>query len=160
MKEFYIKISDSGDGKESPVDPSSLSGVVPGFSGKSAVAEHFLTCVRTIEEWHAKGLIVGIRKGRAMCFDLSDCESRLAQLGSAASHRQPITASPQQLVKQTGPSKEYLTTAGLALRYNVSTRTIKKWKRMGLLSFIQVRRVLRFDAQECDASLRKYGFQI
>jgi hypothetical protein len=160
MKEIIIKVSDLGHGKESPVDPSSLSGVIPGSSDKSAVAEHFLTCERTIEDWHAKGLIVGNRRGRAVCFDLSDCESRLAQLVSDASHHQPITASPQELVTQTGLLKEFATTAGLALRYKVSTRTVKNWKRMGLLSFIQVRRVLRFDVQECDASLHKYGFQI
>jgi hypothetical protein len=42
----------------------------------------------------------------------------------------------------------------LAQRYGVCKRTITKWKDAGLLICIQVRRVVRYDVDACDESLR------
>lgn len=42
----------------------------------------------------------------------------------------------------------------LAQRYGVCERTIKTWKDAGLLIYIQVRRIVRYDVVACDESLR------
>ena len=42
----------------------------------------------------------------------------------------------------------------LAQRYGVCERTIKTWKDAGLLIYIQVRRIVRYDVVACDKSLR------
>ena len=42
----------------------------------------------------------------------------------------------------------------LAQRYGVCERTIKTWKDAGLLIYIQVKRVVRYDVGACDESLR------
>lgn len=40
----------------------------------------------------------------------------------------------------------------LAKRYAVGVRTIEKWMQAGLLVYIRVRRVVRFDVAACDKS--------
>ncbi len=45
----------------------------------------------------------------------------------------------------------------LAERYGVSPRTITNWMNAGLLVFIKIRRVVRFDIPACDAALRQQG---
>ena len=46
----------------------------------------------------------------------------------------------------------------LAKRYAVGVRTIEKWMQAGLLVYIRVRRVVRFDVAACDKSLLEHGF--
>lgn len=46
----------------------------------------------------------------------------------------------------------------LAEHYGVSQRTITNWMGAGLLVFIKVRRVVRFEVSACDAALLEYGF--
>lgn len=48
--------------------------------------------------------------------------------------------------------------AALAMRYAVGERTIEKWMNAGLLVFIRVRHVVRFDVEACDKSLLEHGF--
>jgi excisionase family DNA binding protein len=45
----------------------------------------------------------------------------------------------------------------LAKRYAVGERTIERWMQAGLLAFIRVRRVVRFDVDACDKALLEYG---
>ncbi len=57
----------------------------------------------------------------------------------------------------TGPKKNWLTKALLAKNYEVSPRTITKWISVGLLVYLKVGRVVRFDLAACDASLKQYS---
>lgn len=45
----------------------------------------------------------------------------------------------------------------LAKRYSVGERTIDNWMQAGLLVYIRVRHVVRFDTEACDKSLLAYG---
>ncbi len=49
-----------------------------------------------------------------------------------------------------------LTREQLANRYHVSIRTIQKWKTRRRIPFIQIGRVVRFDAASCDKALKKW----
>jgi excisionase family DNA binding protein len=53
------------------------------------------------------------------------------------------------------PTKRFMTIKELAGYFGVSATTIADWKRDGLLIYIQVRRVVRFDAAACEESLRE-----
>jgi len=57
----------------------------------------------------------------------------------------------------TDPKKNWLTKALLAKHYEVSLRTITKWMSVGLLVYLKVGRVVRFDLAACDASLKQYS---
>jgi len=57
----------------------------------------------------------------------------------------------------TDPKKNWLTKALLAKHYEVSLRTITKWMSFGLLVYLKVGRVVRFDVAACDASLKQYS---
>lgn len=159
MKKVYIMVSGTGDGDGASADPPSIIASMLGSGDKKALADHFRTCVRTIEDWHARGLIAGTRKGRALWFDLSDCERRLGQLTSDSVGHPLLSPSQSALLGSDRPT-EYATIAELAFRYSVSTRTIKNWKKAGLLPCFKIRRVLRFDVHACDKSLIEHGFDI
>lgn len=51
----------------------------------------------------------------------------------------------------------FATKIALAKRYGVCKRTIDEWMRAGLLVYIKVRRVVRFDVLSCDENLKKHG---
>lgn len=51
--------------------------------------------------------------------------------------------------------KPYMTIEELAEYFGVCTKTIANWKRDGLLVYIQVRRVVRFNVGACEESLRQ-----
>ncbi|MCX6922386.1 MAG: hypothetical protein NT154_04100 [Verrucomicrobia bacterium] len=55
-------------------------------------------------------------------------------------------------------NSKYAKKSWMAKRYDVSVRTIETWMRAGLLVFIRVRRVVRFDVQACDKSLLECGY--
>jgi len=55
--------------------------------------------------------------------------------------------------EEVNTAKRYVTAKELAQRYGVGLRTITLWKASGLLVYIQIRRVVRFDAAACDKSL-------
>jgi len=44
---------------------------------KAELAAHYSVGLRTIEEWSARGIISGRRKGRALQFDVADCDRRI-----------------------------------------------------------------------------------
>jgi hypothetical protein len=44
----------------------------------------------------------------------------------------------------------------MAVRYQVSVRTIDNWCVDGTLPYVKRGRVVRFDTQECDAAMRKF----
>jgi predicted site-specific integrase-resolvase len=52
-------------------------------------------------------------------------------------------------------TKPYMTMEELAEYFGVCTKTIANWKRDGLLVYIQIRRVVRFDVAACAESLRE-----
>jgi hypothetical protein len=54
-------------------------------------------------------------------------------------------------------TSKYAKKCELAKRYAVGERTIERWMQAGLLVFIRVRRVVRFDITACDKSLLEYG---
>lgn len=58
----------------------------------------------------------------------------------------------------TETNKQYLKMNEMAKRYAVGKRTIQNWMNAGLLIYIRVRRVVRFDAEACDKVLREHGF--
>lgn len=45
----------------------------------------------------------------------------------------------------------------IAKRYAVGERTIEKWTQAGLLVYIRVRHVVRYDVEACDKALLGYG---
>jgi len=58
------------------------------------------------------------------------------------------------IATETKP-KHYMTIEELAEYFEVCTKTIANWKRDGLLVYIQVRRVVRFNVAACEESLRQ-----
>jgi len=52
-------------------------------------------------------------------------------------------------------AKPYMTMEELAAYFGVCTKTIANWKRDGLLVYIQIRRVVRFNVAACEESLRE-----
>jgi hypothetical protein len=52
------------------------------------------------------------------------------------------------------PMKKFTNKAGIASHYGVSPRTINEWMRVGLLVFIRVKRVVRFDIEASDELLK------
>jgi phage terminase Nu1 subunit (DNA packaging protein) len=63
----------------------------------------------------------------------------------------------QNTNEKTVTKKHWATKSWLAKHYDVSVRTITKWKAIGLLVGFKVGRVIRFDTAASDASLREYG---
>lgn len=60
-------------------------------------------------------------------------------------------------MKENNQSK-FARKATMIKRYDVCERTLEKWMNAGLLVFIRVRRVVRFDIEACDRSLMEHGF--
>jgi hypothetical protein len=58
------------------------------------------------------------------------------------------------MINNENKDGQFVKIKSLAQRYGVCERTIKKWKDAGLLIYIQVKRVVRFDVGACDESLR------
>ena len=52
-------------------------------------------------------------------------------------------------------AKPCMTMEELAEYFGVCTKTIANWKRDGLLVYIQIRRVVRFDVAACKEALRE-----
>lgn len=146
----------------SSVPPGAVALVIPEFFSvptqldKRVLTKRYGTSDRTIENWLTKHLIVGGRKGRALQFEPLDCDRRLFA-HTATQAPSPIREGPF-MQSINSEDKIFATMAYLAQRYDVDIRTIKTWKKMGLLTYFQVRRVLRFDVAACDASLRQHGF--
>lgn len=47
-------------------------------SDKFGIAAHYGVGVRTIENWLARGIISGQRKGKKLEFDIEECDRRLS----------------------------------------------------------------------------------
>lgn len=47
-------------------------------SNKCEIAAHYDVGVRTIENWLARGIISGQRKGKKLEFDIEECDRRLS----------------------------------------------------------------------------------
>ena len=58
------------------------------------------------------------------------------------------------MINNEDKDRRFVKIETLAQRYGVCKRTITKWKDAGLLICIQVRRVVRYDVDACDESLR------
>jgi hypothetical protein len=63
-----------------------------------------------------------------------------------------------ETTNKTQTDRRFADKKTLAQRYSVSQRTITNWMSAGLLAFIKIRRVVRFDIPACDAALRQHGF--
>ena len=57
-------------------------------------------------------------------------------------------------------SNKKLTAQQLADHMGVSTRTIGNWKAAGIISFIRIGRVVRFDLEEVEAGLDKFKIRV
>lgn len=60
-------------------------------------------------------------------------------------------------IENSKPDRRFADKKTLAERYDVCERTITNWMNAGLLVFIKIRRVVRFDVAACDAALRQQG---
>jgi hypothetical protein len=49
---------------------------------KAGLADRYMVCVRTIEEWHGTGIIHGTRQGKQIFFDVGDCDHRLKKFSN------------------------------------------------------------------------------
>jgi len=63
-----------------------------------------------------------------------------------------------ETTEQNQTERRFADKKTLAQRYAVSERTITNWMNAGLLVFIKIRRVVRFDIPACDDALRQHGF--
>lgn len=50
----------------------------------------------------------------------------------------------------------WLTTKQVAQRYQVSVRCVQNWTKLGIIPFVRLGRVLRFNLSVCDAALSKH----
>ena len=57
-------------------------------------------------------------------------------------------------------SNKKLTAQQLADHMGVSTRTIGNWKATGVIPFIRIGRVVRFDLEEVEAGLEKFKIRV
>ena len=57
------------------------------------------------------------------------------------------------MINNENKDGQFVKIKSLAQRYGVCERTIKTWKDAGLLIYIQVRRIVRYDVVACDESL-------
>jgi phage terminase Nu1 subunit (DNA packaging protein) len=63
-----------------------------------------------------------------------------------------MSVSPEE-PKSTKP---YMTTREIAAHFGVSIKTVKNWKRDGLLVYFQIGRVLRFDVAASAQALAEH----
>ena len=119
--------------------------VASGETDKLGLASRYRIGKRTLEEWLAAGLIHPRRLTRKLLFDVRECDRRL------------FSHLPNHVVHGKFGLK-----CEMANRYGRTIRTINKWMetKKGLLVFFKVKRVVRFDIDACDASLREHTFVI
>jgi len=60
--------------------------------------------------------------------------------------------------QDTNSPKRYARKKEMEQRYGVCSKTITKWTHMKLLVAIEIGRVIRFDVEGSDESLRKHGY--
>jgi hypothetical protein len=64
-----------------------------------------------------------------------------------------------QIINNTTDNpKHYGKKVNMVNRYGVCAKTIHKWTQMELLIYIKIGRVIRYDMEACDASLRRHGY--
>jgi hypothetical protein len=119
----------------------------PGFRSvnKRGLADRYSVGVRTLENWLAMHIILARMESGELIFDVVDCDRRLFD-------RTGKNKKESMNTENEAP-KQFVTAEELAKRYGVGLRTITNWKAAGLLVFLQVRRVVRFDVNACDKSL-------
>lgn len=126
-------------------------------ANKFGASAYFGVGVRTIENWLRSGVIVGRMEGGEIVLNLADCEVRLVQ--HTDSHLEGRTSNLKtlkqlmQAIADEPEVKRYMTIKELAEYFGVCPREIAEWKAAGLLPFIQVKRVVRFQVAACEKFL-------
>lgn len=118
---------------------------------KCWLKKYYNVSVRTLETWLSTKIIVGLRSGRKLRFNIKDCDQRL--LGHRLNNEKYTTMetlNPNQLC-----SRHWTTKKKLAEHYGVSLRTISYWMSLNILVFFKIKRVVRFDVSACDAVLNE-----
>jgi hypothetical protein len=126
-------------------------------TNKLGASAHFGVGVRTIENWLKQGIVVGRMEHGEIVLDLADSEIRLMQytdshLGGRRSNLKTLKQLMQAIADET-KVKRYMTIKELADYFSVCPKEIGEWKRAGLLVFIQVKRVVRFQVAACEQFL-------
>jgi phage terminase Nu1 subunit (DNA packaging protein) len=117
---------------------------------KRGLAARYMVGVRTIEKWQAAGIIDGERKGLRNYYDVAQCDGRLWKFRNQR--------NVMEKIEQPKTDRLFADKKNLAQRYDVSPRTISNWMNAGLLAYIKIRNIVRFDIPACDAALRQQEF--
>lgn len=164
---------------DSPQSPAQASTTIdPTPLDKQGLAARYLVGVRTIEDWIVMAILPHQRIGRKHRFHPEACDNALAcwtsermTFGSPrlSTHvpqtnpagRASLPAKQERsimLASVSAQARRFATKAMLAARYAVSLRTITNWVAQGILTPIRIRRVVRFDMDASDQSLREHGY--
>jgi hypothetical protein len=120
---------------------------------KRGLADHYGVGVRTLENWMSWKIIHGRMVSGELIYETRECDRRLFDFSSKTNENQK-GIKPMKTQNENTAFGDKTTLAG---RYGVSKRTINEWMRAGLLIYIKVRHVVRFDLLACDESLKKYS---
>jgi len=157
MSEYELNTSALRDQNRFPCEAPTSLGPILASDDITTLAEHFLIGTRTAEKWRKMGLLVGVRRGRAIHYNLAECERVLLNRTVMEHGCKRPRISPLDLGAQPQMGAAYATTEMLAHRYCVNEKTIDNWKRSGLLTYVQIGRVVRYNSCACDSSLRACG---
>jgi hypothetical protein len=86
-----------------------------------------------------------------LLFHLADCDRQLMDF--TVKHDNSTLAMP---MRNQPEEITYATKNTLAAHYQVSPRIIGSWRQQGLLSYIKIRNVVRYNVAACDENLCQY----
>jgi hypothetical protein len=75
---------------------------------------------------------------------------------SPASHQKQGAQSADHPEGQDQTTARWVDKSGIAAHHKIGVRTVTTWMKQGILPYVKIRNIVRFNVADCEQALRKY----